>query len=137
MDAVFPLGGVVEVPPLPDRSLLVKTLPEFAQVGGGGALGVVPPLEASPLENLFRCSRGLWRSAAASPSSEVSLLENQPTQYMTLMAGWRLGVVSSLSPGQRGAASMDGACSYDFVRRLGLQRTVVRYIVGRRRKRLP
>ena len=56
MDTVFPLGGVVEVPPLPDRSLLVKTLPEFAQAGGGGALGVVPSLEASSLGNLFRCS---------------------------------------------------------------------------------
>ena len=63
MDAVFPLGGVVEVPPLPDRSLLVKTLPEFAQAGGGGALGVVPPLEASPLENLFRCSLLPWLMA--------------------------------------------------------------------------
>ena len=60
MDAAFPLGGVVEVPPLPDRSLLVKTLPEFTQAGGSDALGVVPSLEASPLENLFRCSLQPW-----------------------------------------------------------------------------
>ena len=60
VDAVFPLGGVVEVPPLPDRSLLVKTLPEFAQAGGGGALGVVPSLEASSLENPFHCSLQPW-----------------------------------------------------------------------------
>ena len=37
VDAVFPLGGVVEVPPLLDRSLLVKTLPAFARAGGGDA----------------------------------------------------------------------------------------------------
>jgi len=93
-----PLGRCRGASP-PGQVSLGENLPEFTQVGGGGALGVVPPLEASPLENLFRCSRGLWRSAAASPSSEVSLLENQPTQYMTLMSGWRQGVVSSLSPG--------------------------------------
>ena len=38
----------------------MKTLPEFAQAGGGGALGVVPSLEASSLENLFRCSLRPW-----------------------------------------------------------------------------
>ena len=54
---------------------------------------------------------------------------------MTLTAGWRPGVVLTLSASslrrtttapnvRRGAASMDGACSYDFVGRLGLQRTV-------------
>ena len=38
----------------------MKTLPEFAQAGGGGALGVVPSLDASLLENLFRCSLQPW-----------------------------------------------------------------------------
>ena len=55
-----PLGALSRCPPLPDRSLAVKTLPEFAQAGGGGALGVVPSLEASSLENLFHCSLQPW-----------------------------------------------------------------------------
>ena len=38
----------------------MKTLPEFAQAGGGGALGVVPSLEASSLENPFHCSLQPW-----------------------------------------------------------------------------
>jgi len=41
----------------------VKTLLEFAQAGGGGALGVVPSLEASSLENLFHCSLRPWLMA--------------------------------------------------------------------------
>jgi len=53
-----PLGALSRCPPLPDRSLSVKTLPEFAQAGGGAALGVVPSLEASSLENMFRYSPG-------------------------------------------------------------------------------
>ena len=101
VDAVFPLGGVVEVPPLPDRSLLVKTCLNSLRWAVAAPLASFLPWKRRRWRTCFvaACSRGSWRSAAASPSSEVSLLENQPTQYMTLMAGWRLGVVSSLSPG--------------------------------------
>ena len=73
-----PLGALSRCPPLSDRSLSVKTLPEFAQAGGGGALGVVPSLEASSLENLFRCSLRPWLVAIGGGAPpEASLLENQ------------------------------------------------------------
>ena len=89
VDAVFPLGGIVEVPPLSDRSLLVKTLPEFAQAGGGGALGVVPSLEVSPLENLFRCSLQPWLVAVG---GGVPLLggvaAREPTNSVYDIDGW-------------------------------------------------
>ena len=54
------LGALSRCPPLPDKSLSVKTLPEFTEAGGGEALGVVPFLEASSLENLFHCSLRPW-----------------------------------------------------------------------------
>jgi len=111
-----PLGALSRCPPLPDRSLSVKTLPEFAQAGGGGALGVVPSLEASSLENMFRCSpggrfrcpRGRSSWCCGSGSSHAGVFTSaaavargdrrrSPPQHMTLLADWRLGVVSSLS----------------------------------------
>jgi len=56
-----PLGALSRCPPLPDRSLSVKTLPEFAQAGGSGALGIVPSLEPVSLQPAAMARGGRWR----------------------------------------------------------------------------
>ena len=64
-------------------------MPEFAQAGSGGALGIVPSLKASSLDNLFRCSLRLWLVAVGSgvPLLRV-VVALEPTNSAYDIDGW-------------------------------------------------